>query len=120
MLAPAIGPVETFILLHDDQPGGTAALVHSDLGCRPDLTPWLAGVWVEPAYRNRGYASALIRAVEAFALASGVPTIWLYTSSAETLYRKLGWQRCGVEREEGQNVILMTRTLSRPGSSGGI
>ena len=120
MLAPAIGPEETLILYDAGEPVGTAALVHSDLDTRPDLTPWLAGVWVEPAFRNRGHASALVRHVEAFALASRVPTIWLYTVRAEPLYRKLGWERCGTERDQGHDVALMKRTLSGPGSSGGI
>ena len=71
ILAPAAGPKETFVLFDDNQPVGTAALVPADLDSRPDLTPWMAGVFVEPAFRGRGHATALIRRVEALGATIG-------------------------------------------------
>ena len=112
ILAPPVGPEEAFVLFDGGRPVGTAGLVHSDLDARPDLTPWLAGLFVEPAFRGRGHAAALIRRVEAFALAASVPVPWLYTSTAEPLYLRLGWQRVGMEQENGQAVALMRRVLS--------
>lgn len=112
ILAPPVGPEEAFVLFDDGQPVGTAGLVRSDLDARPDLTPWLAGLFVEPAFRGRGHATALVRQVEAFALAASVPVLWLYTSTAEPLYLRLGWQRAGLEQENGQAVVLMRRFLS--------
>ncbi len=44
ILAPPRGPEESFVLLDQDQPVGTASLAHDDLASRRDLTPWLAGV----------------------------------------------------------------------------
>lgn len=58
------GCQQTFVLLADGGPVGTASLVEHDLDERPDLTPWLAGVYVAPAMRGRGYAGRLIGAVE--------------------------------------------------------
>jgi GNAT superfamily N-acetyltransferase len=86
-------------------------LAHKDLETRPDLTPWLAGVFVQPAFRGRGYATALVRRVEAFASAASVRTLWLYTWTAEPLYARLGWQRAGLETDpkRGREVVLMTR-----------
>lgn len=112
ILEPRVGPEETFVLFDHDRPVGTAALILSDLETRPDLTPWLAGLFVEPAFRRRGHATRLIRKVEAFARASSVPVLWLYTSTAETLYARLGWQRAGTEDERGEQVVLMKRILS--------
>lgn len=112
ILAPAVGPKETFVLFDGGQPVGTAGLVRQDLDARPDLTPWLAGLFVEPAFRGRGHATALIRQVEAFAMAASVPVLWLYTSTAEQLYAGLGWQRVGLEQEDGRPVVLMRRSLS--------
>ena len=114
ILAPPVGPEETFVLFDSERPVGTAGLVRSDLESRPDLTPWLAGLWVEPAFRRRGHATALVRAVESFASAVAVPVLWLYTLAAEGLYLQLGWQRAGVEQEDGQDVVLMRRNLSVP------
>src|ERR1700722_10552505 len=59
--SPPVGPEESFVLFDQDRPVGTASLSHDDLASRRDLTPWLAGVYVEPAYRRRGYASLLVR-----------------------------------------------------------
>ncbi|HEX4365241.1 MAG TPA: hypothetical protein VH023_00355 [Rhodopila sp.] len=44
-------------------------------------------------------------------IVASVPVLWLYTSTAETLYARLGWQRTGTENERGENVILMRRSL---------
>jgi GNAT superfamily N-acetyltransferase len=111
ILEPPNGPEEAFVLFEGEQPVGTAGLVHDDLDARPDLTPWLAGVFVEPAFRQRGYATALVRRVEAFAEAALVPVLWLCTSTAEPLYAKLGWHRVGTEGKDHRQVALMRRTL---------
>ena len=112
ILAPPAGPEETFVLFDNGQPVGTAGVVRSDLDARPDLTPWLAGVFVQPASRGRGYATALVRRAEAFASAASVPVLWLYTLKAEPLYARLGWQRVGLEQENGHDVVLMRRCLA--------
>src|SRR4051812_27947910 len=65
-LAPPVGPEETFVRFEGDRPVGTASLAHQDLDSRPDLTPWLAGVYVVPDARGRGHAEALVRQVEDF------------------------------------------------------
>jgi GNAT superfamily N-acetyltransferase len=112
LLAPPVGPEETFVLFEGEMPVGTASLAQRDLPARPDLTPWLAGVFIEPAFRGRGHATALVRRVEAFATAASVRILWLYTWTAEPLYARLGWERVGLEQDSGQEVVLMRRPLS--------
>ena len=75
ILSPPVGPEETFVLFDQGVPVGTASLAHKDLEARSDLTPWLAGVFVQPAFCGRGYATALVRRVEAFAVAASVPVL---------------------------------------------
>lgn len=79
ILSPPVGPEETFVLFEQDRPVGTASLAAKDLQARPDLTPWLAGVFVHPAFRRHGYAAALVRKVEAFATATSLQDVWPYT-----------------------------------------
>ncbi|MDO9712064.1 GNAT family N-acetyltransferase [Paracraurococcus lichenis] len=114
ILAPPIGPEETFVAFEDDIPVGTASLAHQDLDSRRDLTPWLAGVVVQPPFRGRGHAAALVRQVEGFARAAGIGRLWLYTWSAAGLYARLGWQEAGreIEMKRNQEVILMRRDLT--------
>ena len=58
------GPPQTFVLLVDNRPVGTASLVAHDLEERRSLTFWLAGVLVIPEARGRGHVIHLIQAVE--------------------------------------------------------
>ena len=106
------GPPQTFVLLLDDQPIGTASLATEDLDERPDLTPWLASVFVVPEARGRGYAARLVAAVEAACHSARISTVWLYTNTAERLYTRAGW--CVVEtvlRYGKRPVTLMRRNL---------
>ena len=115
---PPPGPAETFVLFDGDQPAATAGLAGTDLESRPDLTPWLAGVIVLPAFRGRGHAAALVRRVEATAWKAGAPVLWLYTTRAEGLYLRLGWESVGMEQDAGRPVVLMRRHLARPATAG--
>src|SRR5438046_493900 len=53
----------TFIALEGDTPLGSASLVVDDMPTHPEFRPWLASVYVTPAARGRGVASALVRRV---------------------------------------------------------
>ena len=76
---------------------GSVALVEDDTeGQFSDVirTPWLASLFVHPAMRRRGVASALIGAAESMAQRNGVETLWLHTPwgyLARGLYAQLGW-----------------------------
>ena len=115
ILAPPVGPKETFVLFDGDGPAGTAGLMRSDRETRPDLSPWLGGLYVAAAFRHRGHAAKLVRRVEDFARAASVAVLWLYTLHAEGFYSRLGWQHAGVEQEEGYDVTLMRRDLITSG-----
>ena len=107
------GMPQCFVLLNDEQPIGTASLVTADLDERPDLTPWLAGVYVVPAHRGRGHVAHLIAAVEAACRSTSILTLWLYTNTAERLYARAGWREVGiVERRGKRPVTLMRRDLA--------
>lgn len=112
ILAPPVGPEENFVLFDGDEPAGTGGIAPYDLAARPDLTPWLVGVFVQPAFRGRGHGMALVRRAEVFARAACVPALWLYTTTAETFYARLGWQRAGMEQDGGHAVVLMRHDLS--------
>jgi GNAT superfamily N-acetyltransferase len=78
------------VLLDGEQPAGMIALCQDDLEGRPDLNPWLAGVYVEPTYRGKGYALRMVSELEALAKAAGIDRLSLYTRTAEGLYQKAG------------------------------
>ena len=109
------GPPQSFVLLADGTPAGTAGLIAHDLDVRPDLTPWFAGLYVPPDFRGRGFGRALVRAVEDAARQAGIPTLWLYTHTAEGLYARLGWRRAETVTHRGVVSALMCRDLETEG-----
>ncbi len=110
-LRATIGPEQGFVVLDGETPAATASLVHHDLDTRPDLTPWLAGVYVDPPFRGRGHAVRLVRAVENAATAGGVRRLWLHTEHSAELYAKLSWIADGPEVDHFHAVTLMHRDL---------
>lgn len=112
------GPPQTFVALMQDQPVGTASLAAEDLDERPDLSPWLAGVFVIPQARRHGHASRLVSAVETACRAASIPAAWLYTHTAEGLYARAGWQAVEVvHRRAKPSVTLMRKDLVRRGAA---
>jgi N-acetylglutamate synthase-like GNAT family acetyltransferase len=76
---------------------GSASLLAQDLDTRPELSPWLASVYVAEEYRRRGIGSALVRRAVKEAAALGVETLYLFTPDREQFYKRLGWfvvERC--------------------------
>lgn len=107
-----VGAPQTFILLEDDVPVGTVTMARKDLDERPDLTPWLAGVFVVPDRRGRGYVKLLFAEFEEACRAASVETAWLYTNTAEHIYIRAGWETAEVIRRPGKrDVTLMRRTV---------
>jgi len=51
----------TYVALEADELLGSVTLVEHDMLTRPELSPWVAGVYVAPAHRHRGIGSALVR-----------------------------------------------------------
>ena len=52
---------------------GSAAIIANDMETRPELTPWLASVFVAPAYRNQSIGSRLVKHVMQQAYAGASP-----------------------------------------------
>jgi GNAT superfamily N-acetyltransferase len=92
-------------------PVGTATLLAHDVETDewPDLSPWLAAVYVMPEYRRRGVGAALINAVVEHATALGVGILYLLTVEREEFYADLGWQV--IHRSEEK--VVMSRSIAR-------
>jgi len=77
----------------DGKLAGSASVVVCDMPTRPDLTPWLAQVFVEPSARRQGIGAALVRAAAARCATLDVPVLYLFTSGElPAFYARLGWQ----------------------------
>jgi N-acetylglutamate synthase-like GNAT family acetyltransferase len=71
---------------------GTASVIASDLEERPQLTPWVAAVWVDPQARQRGVGAALVDRATQDCFAQGVGRVYLCVRPVRTrFYEGLGW-----------------------------
>jgi GNAT superfamily N-acetyltransferase len=101
-----------FVALADSTVVGMACLVACDIDSHRHLTPWLASVLVEPAYRRQGIGSALTRRATDEASALGVSTLYLFTFDKEALYARLGWSTFERAQLAGLSGTIMARTLT--------
>ena len=92
---------------------GTGCLKTNDFTARPDLCPWVAGIYVIPDYRRRGVASIILQRLEQESVNLGYPCCFLWTASAELLYFKHGWEV--VERVDycDAPATIMTKTANK-------
>jgi GNAT superfamily N-acetyltransferase len=99
------------VLLDELRPVGMVALCLDDLEERPDLNPWLAGLYVDPAHRGKGYALRLIDELETLARSSGIERLSLYTSTAQGLYSSAGWTTTETFERTGEIFCIMRKYL---------
>ncbi len=101
-----------FVAVSGSQLIGSAALVQNDMDTRPDLSPWLAAVYVKESFRHYGIATELIARCEAEAALSNADTWYLYTEFASKLYEKLGWRYLERCEYKGVTVDVMCKQIA--------
>jgi GNAT superfamily N-acetyltransferase len=98
-------PIPFALVAHDGERFlGTASVIASDLAERPQMTPWVAAVWVEQEARRHGVGAALVdrAARECFAL--GVSRAYLCARPRlSRFYEGLGWT--AFERKVGPHQM---------------
>jgi predicted N-acetyltransferase YhbS len=99
------------VALEEGRLCGTASLSAADFEERPDLTPWLAGVYVLRAFRGRRIGGRLVRAVEQEALRLGFTSLHLVTAGQEAFYGALGWRILESRPSGSGTVTIMERAL---------
>ncbi|MBC53492.1 MAG: GNAT family N-acetyltransferase [Gammaproteobacteria bacterium] len=97
----------TFVAEDNDELLGSACILADDMSSHPELSPWLASVYVAEPHRHKGIGSLLVRRVMQHARESGVKRLYLYTPDQAQLYAKLGWQVYSEEPFNGTPVTIM-------------
>jgi GNAT superfamily N-acetyltransferase len=101
----------TFVAVRSDTLIGSASLVRQTI-THQHLSPWLSSVYVDPPYRGRGIASALVGRVERAAARMGSKNIYLFTPSSEKLYASLGWELMEYSTHRELKIAIMSKTLA--------
>ena len=91
------------------RPAGTCLFVRREIDPVHDLTPWLAGLYVAPEFRDRSIGRGLVAAIEGHARKVGCERLYLYTSGAEAYYARLGWRLSEHFPWDGEPFSLMYR-----------
>jgi GNAT superfamily N-acetyltransferase len=107
-------PPSAFMAVRRGEPVGIVNLIPCNLPPRCDLTPWLAGLYVHPRHRRRGFGSALVRFCEREARRLEHPFLYLYTRHAEAFYERLGWLTIDTVMWEADTVVVMRRSPAEP------
>lgn len=92
---------------------GSARLVVSDMDTHPELTPWLASLYVPPDFRRQGIATRLIAEIENSAKQLGFESLYLFTEDRKNMYQKLGWQEQFSENYFNERVFVMVKNLHK-------
>lgn len=88
---------------------GCAHLIASDLDERPQYTPWVAAVWVEPKARKTGLGTKLVLVAVNLGFSRGFDTIYLCAEPhLAPFYEKMGW-RCIEKRVADLSVFSISR-----------
>jgi len=98
----------TYLALVDQKPVGMCSLA-VNRGLFPELTPWLATLYVEPEYSKQGIGTMLEKATCDKARSMGYKMIYLFTSEANLVpwYEKLNWKvRCVAEIHNHQVTVM--------------
>jgi predicted N-acetyltransferase YhbS len=97
-----------------DQYAGHVLAIRSDLGSRPDLSPWIAALWVEPGFREQGIATALMKAAKAELALKGVPIAYLCANlSKRKFYQSRGWKL--IDEHSGPAMLDVFESLTERG-----
>ena len=74
---------------------GMYQLTYRDLFLRPDIYPWIANLYIDKNYRNKGYGKLLIQSIqENIKHNTKFKEIFLYTEH-DNLYEKYNWEFIG-------------------------
>jgi predicted N-acetyltransferase YhbS len=102
----------SILALINNIPVGVVSIFKNDLKPREDLTPWLAGLYVDKEYRNQGIAKLLITEVIEIGKKLGYDKIYLRTEHAAEYYKKLEWQFVeNTVDEYGQQTTVFQREI---------
>jgi len=98
-------PIPLALVAHvGDRFLGTASVIASDLDERPQFSPWVAALWVEPNARRHGVGAALVDQATHACFALGIPRAYLCARPERaTFYQRLGWTK--IEQDVGPHHL---------------
>jgi GNAT superfamily N-acetyltransferase len=101
-----------FVAVQNGKVIGTAALDDYDMDTHPELSPWMASLYVDKKHRKRGVGEFLVRRVIEEARSSKVKKLYLFTSNQENFLERFGWNILFREEYYGEMESVMGLDIS--------
>lgn len=100
-------PIPFALVAHRDETFiGTASVITSDLEERPQYSPWVAAVWVDPQYRMREIGSELVARAARDVFALHVRRVYLCAGKERRrFYTRQGWHP--IEEDVGERKLIV-------------
>lgn len=99
------------LVLADDQPAGAVTLAEESIESRPDLGPWVAGLFVQPKFREQGIGQLLVVAASRIVWSLGFDRLYVGTR-ATSLFTAVGWTVIDTAEQDGTTLDILV--LERP------
>ena len=91
---------------------GSAAIVANDMETKPELSPWLASVYISETNRNKGIGTKLVKHILRLAQTNDIDKLYLLTPDQHSFYQRLGWSVRSEELYHETTVTVMEITLN--------
>ncbi len=72
---------------------------------------WLALVYTKPEYRGKGLGALICKNIQDHSKELGLKDIYLFTHTAENLYKRLDWQQLERLALGGKDIVVMKKEL---------
>jgi N-acetylglutamate synthase-like GNAT family acetyltransferase len=72
---------------------------------------WLALVYTTPDKRHQGYGGMICKHIQSHSKNLGLDVIYLFTDTAEQLYKRLGWTEIERLSVDSRNIVVMSKDL---------
>lgn len=112
----------TFVAHRGSELLGTISLDLSDLPSFDHLSPWLASLYVDAAFRGQGVGRGLVHHLQYFASLHRISPLYLWTFGSTRLYERCGWTQFASATYRCRSIKLMRFTndyaASYEGSTG--
>ena len=72
---------------------------------------WLALVYTKPDIRGKGMGALICNNIQDHSKELGLKEIYLFTHTAENLYKRLGWQQLERLALGGKDIVVMKKEL---------
>lgn len=76
-----------------------------------EFQPWLALVYTLTEHRGKGYGAKLCEEIQEQAKLAGMGQLYLFTHTAESLYKRLGWEQLERIELKGKDIAVMKKKL---------